>query len=47
MTTRHELTAADGTPERPLPGRPAFTAHDDNQTRPPARIHRTPTESEK
>ncbi|WAJ32214.1 hypothetical protein OUO20_13705 [Arthrobacter sp. FX8] len=29
MTTRHELTAADGTPEEPLPDVPALTARED------------------
>lgn len=31
MTTRHELTAADGTPEEPLPDFPPLTAHEDDQ----------------
>jgi hypothetical protein len=28
MSARHELTAADGTPEEPLPDFPPLTAHD-------------------
>lgn len=32
MTTRHDLTAADGTPEEPLPDYPPLTVHDDAQT---------------
>jgi hypothetical protein len=30
MTTRPELTAADGTPEEPLPDLPALTAREDD-----------------
>lgn len=29
MTTRHALTAADGTPEEPLPDSPPLTARED------------------
>lgn len=32
MSARHELTAADGTPEEPLPDSPPLTAHDDART---------------
>lgn len=40
MTTRPELTDAAGTPEKPLPGSPALTAHDDDMPRSAASAHR-------
>lgn len=33
MTAKHQLTAADGTPEDPLPEHPVLTARDDDGPR--------------
>lgn len=38
LITQPHLTAADGSPEEPLPDFPVLTAHDDDTPRPPARI---------
>lgn len=45
MTTRHELTAADGTPEVRLPDAPALTARPDDIPRPHGRLNRPTTHS--
>lgn len=38
MNAKPQLTAADGSPEEPLPESPVLTARDDDTPRPQARI---------